>query len=75
MAEPKQYSGSAENVKKGAYVPRTLPDQNACRTKPLGIARSLARCLVDRPIGCPYVMFSDGAQLCKSPSWEKFVRE
>ena len=56
-------------------VPRVLPDERICHTKPIGAIRLFGTCLVNNPIECTQAFNFGSGYVCRHPNWKDFVKE
>jgi hypothetical protein len=52
---------------------RILPDPAICGVTPIGVIAGFARCLVDRPMECRFVLYFGEGNICRHPRWQEFI--
>jgi hypothetical protein len=53
---------------------RMVPDPKTCSTTPIAGVVEFAKCLVERPIACPYLVYIRKHRFCHYRNWETFIK-
>jgi hypothetical protein len=56
---------------------QVLPNPNICCSKPIGNEgwlNPIGTCLVDSPLGCPYLIGFGENHFCTHPHWTDFIK-